>query len=87
MLDHTVGSVRQGTSKVRPGEQGGVIEDRVRQAVGGHLRQTAEDEREDGHREEWLDDGPSHADRCLLVANLEVSPHEEVEQLPVSPEL
>src|SRR5437867_12087282 len=87
MLDHTVGGVRQSARKVRPGKQGGVIENRVRQAVGGHLRQTAEDEREDGHCGEWLDDGPSHADRGLFIADLEVSPHEKIEQLSVSPEL
>ena len=61
-------------------------EDRVGQAVGRHLRQLAEEDREDDHRHQRLDDRPGGAEHRLLVADLDVAPDEEIQQLAVRPD-
>ena len=69
------------------GKQAAVGEERVRQPVGGHPGEPAEEDREDHHRHEGLQDRPGGAERGLLVAHLDVAPDQEVEQLAVLPEL
>src|SRR5207244_8074895 len=46
-----------------------------------------EDHREDGHREQWLQDRPRRAQDRLLVAQLETAEDEKVEQLVRAGEL
>ncbi len=55
----------------------------IGKAVGGYLPQLAEEQAENEHGEEGLDDRPCGAERGLLVANLDVAPDEEVQQLAV----
>lgn len=62
-------------------------DDRVRHSAGRHLRQTPEHHRQNHHRQERSDDGPGRSGYRLLVANQDVSPGQEVEQLPVAPEV
>ncbi len=53
----------------------------------GTLRELAEEEAEHDHREERLDHRPRRAERRLLVADLDVAPDQEVDQLAVFPDL
>ena len=56
-------------------------------SVRREVREPAEDEREDDHREEGLQDRPGDADRRLLVADRDVAPDEPAQQLAVLPQL
>src|SRR5262249_15284713 len=87
MLHHRAGRAAERGGEVHPGDQRGVSEDRVGQAFGRYASQAAEEDAEDDHRHEWLDHRPGRADRGLLIADLEIAPDEEVEQLAVLPEL
>jgi len=64
-------------------------EDGVRHVVaaGPHVEQLVEDDREHDHRQEGLQDRPGHPQHGLLVADEDVAPGEEVEQLAVLPQL
>ena len=73
--------------EVVPRQQRGVAEDGVRNAVGGHLRELAEEDAEGDHHQERLDERPGGAKDGLLVADGDVAPSEQVRQLTVVPEL
>ena len=71
-----------------PGEHGGEDHEGIgRGAFGGQPGHLAEDHGHDDHRQERLDDGPGDADDGLLVADGDVAPGEDVEQLAVAPEV
>ena len=53
--------------------------------IRGHLGEPAEKDAENDHSHERLDDGPRHPDEGLAVANFDVSPDQEVENLAVFP--
>ena len=54
---------------------------------GGMAYEPAEKDAENDHGHERLDDGPRHPDEGLAVANFDVSPDQEVENLAVFPQL
>ncbi len=85
--DQAVGGVGQAIGEKGPGDQGGVAEDRVGHAVGGHLGQAAEEDAEDDHGEKGLQDSPAGAQHGLLVADLDITPGQEVGQVAVLPEI
>src|SRR5262249_23274999 len=62
-------------------------EDRVRDAVRRRVPELAEEEREDDHQEERLQDGPRDPENGLLVADENVPPGEDEQQLATGPEL
>src|SRR5438093_275781 len=54
------------------------------------LRQSSEATKKDGEeqrRRQWLNDGPQRAEYGLFVADFDIAPDEEVQQLAVAPEL
>src|SRR4029079_10848147 len=61
--------------------------DRIRHALRGEVREAAEDEGEDDHRQEWLEDRSRYADRRLLVADCDIPPDERPEKLAEVPQL
>src|SRR5712692_7256285 len=85
VFDDDVGSGLEGGGEVGPGDERGEIEDGVGQAVGRELRKAAEEKSEDEHVEDGLKDNPEDADGGLFVADFDVAPHEEIQQLAVSP--
>ena len=81
LVDQALPGLGDPAGEERPGDQPGEDEDRVRDALGGDAREPPEDHREDEHRQERLEHGPGHAQDRLLVADLDVAPDEEEEQL------
>ena len=76
-----------GPGRRRSTEAGREGEDRVREAVGADAGELAEEDREDDHRHQRLEDRPRDSEGRLLVPDLDVAPDEEVEQLPVLPDI
>ena len=58
-----------------------------RRAVRGQLGQLAEDDGEDHHRQERPDERPGGADDRLLVAHRDIAPRQDLEKLPISPQI
>ncbi len=87
LVHHHAGGVLQRAGKVHPGKQGAVVKDGIRQPVRIHLGQFAEEKAEHHHGHEGLNHRPGRADGGLLVANLDVAPDEEIEQLARRPKL
>ena len=56
-------------------------------AAGGHFGHAAEEDAEDDHLRERLQHGPGGAEDGLLVADFDVAPDEEIEQLAIAPHL
>ena len=71
----------------RPGDQAREDEHGVREALGGDLGESAEDEREDRHQYQGLNDRPGAAQNRLLVPHRDVAPDQEPEQFPGGPQL
>jgi hypothetical protein len=86
IFDDDVGGGLKGRGEVGPRDEGGEIEDGIRKAERGELREATEKESEDQHGEERLEDDPSDADGGLLVADLYVAPDKEEEEFAVEPE-
>src|SRR5204862_2714884 len=84
---HAVGRLREPIGEERPRYERGEREQWVRHPLRRHLRQSSEEEAEHEHREERLEDRPRDAEQRLLVAHLHVAPREEVDQLPLRPQL
>ncbi len=61
------------TREVRPDDQPGVDEHRVRQPVARDAGEPSEHDGEDRGRDEWLQDRPGNAKEGLLVANAKVA--------------
>src|SRR6266540_1122092 len=87
VADDAGAALRERLLEVEPGEQARVHEHRIRQAVRRNIREPAEDDREDDHRRDRLNNRPGSAQDRLLVAHFDVTPHEEVQELAVLPEL
>ncbi len=49
------------------------------------MAQTDEKDREDNRHQNRLQDHPRHAEKSLSVANLQISPDQEVQQLAMTP--
>src|SRR5581483_7283254 len=79
--DDGVGCLDEPVLEEGPRQESGKGEDRVRHALGRDVRQPAEEEAEDQHGEEGLEYGPRHAERGLLVSDLDVSPGEVIKEL------
>jgi len=74
-----------GPKEVVPAKQGRVVEDGIRHPVRGQLGHHAEDERVEGHAEQWIEHVPQRPQRHLAVAALQVAQDEEADQEPVLP--
>src|SRR5882724_13286804 len=86
VFDDDVGGHLEGVGEVGPGNERGEIENGIGEAVGGELGETAEEKSEDEHVEKRLENDPEDADGGLFVADLDVAPDEEIEELAVSPD-
>src|SRR6266403_527950 len=86
VFDDYVGGGLEGIGEVGPGNERGEIENRIRQAVGGELGETAEEQSEDQHVENRLENHPEDADGGLFVADLDVAPDEKIKELAVGPD-
>ncbi len=82
-----VGGLVHRVGKQRPRHERGICEHWIGKAVRGHPGQMAEKDGEDHHREERLDDRPGRAEHRLLVADLDVTPDEKVQELAVLPQV
>ena len=80
-------AMREAGREERPRHERGVGEERVGNAVRRHMREASEEEREHDHREQRLEHRPSDPEHGLLVADLEVAPDEEVQQLAIGDDL
>ena len=76
----------EGVGEVGPGDESGEIENGIGEAVGGELGEAAEEKSEDEHGEDGLENDPEDADGGLFVADFDVAPDEEVEELAVGPD-
>jgi len=86
VVDDNVGGELEGVGEVGPGNESGEIENRIRQSLGWEFGEAAKKESEDEHGENGLENDPEDADDGLLVADLNVAPDEEVEELTVGPD-
>ncbi len=71
----------------QPRHQARQGKERIWQAVRRHAGKAPEDDAEDRHREERLDQRPAGAQHRLLVADFDVAPDEEEDQLAELPQL
>jgi len=93
--DHAEGRLLQRLGEEQPGQQAGVGEDRIRNPIGGDLRDLAEDDGEDHHRDQRRqqrpenpeNQRPENPENRLLVAHGHVAPDQKPEQLPIRPQL
>jgi len=84
---HAEGGLGEGGGKGVPRDDGSDVEDGVGEAVGGHLGDFAEDQRERAHHEEGLKDNPDDAQGRLFVADFDIALDEGDEQFPVIPKV
>jgi len=70
-----------------PWQQRGEREHRIRHPIRRQLGDPPEDDGKDDHRQKRPDERPQNADRSLLVADDDVAPGEERQQLPRLPDL
>ena len=77
--------LRHRAREERPGHEAGEVERQPGDP--GLLRVRVEEERHHDHQEQRLEDGPGDPERGLLVADEDVPPGEEEEELAVAPEL
>ena len=87
VAQHAVAADGYGVGEERPWKQSRVRENRIRNSVRWHLGQPAEDKREHQHREQRLKNRPGGAEQSLLVADLHVTPDQEIEEIAVAPEV
>src|SRR5262249_32026661 len=87
IVDDDVGSGLQGGGEIDPGDERGKVEDGIGKASGRKLGETSEEKSEHDHGEKRLKHDPGDADDGLLVADFDVAPDEEVEELAVAPKL
>src|SRR6266852_978030 len=85
VIDDDVGGHLEGIGEIGPGDESGEVEDGIGEAVVGELGEAAEEESEDEHVEDGLENDPEDADGGLLVADFDVAPDGEVEELAVGP--
>ncbi len=83
----TVGGRRHGVREERPWKERRKREQRIREAIGGHLGPASEEQAEHAHRRQRLKNRPRSAQHGLLVADLDVAPDEKSQELAVLPEL
>ena len=81
LADQALPALAHAGGEERPRQQPGEDEHRIGQALGRDLREPPEDDREDEHRQQGLEHRPGHAEHRLLVADLDVAPDQEKEQL------
>ena len=70
-----------------PGNEAGEEEHRIGQIIGRHTNEVTEEDAEDQRHRQRLEQGPGEADHRLLVADLQVAPHQDVEEGAVAPQL
>ena len=85
--DDARGRFVEAEGKEGPRHEAREIEDRVREPVRRHPGEPPEEQAEDEHGEQRLQHGPRHAERRLLVPDLDVTPDEEEQQLAIVPQL
>src|SRR5207245_2421885 len=87
VVDQAIGARCHHRGEEGPRQQASVRKYRIWLTRRGHPAQPPEQEREDDHGEEWLKYCPSHTQRRLLIADLNVSLCEDVEELPMRPHI
>lgn len=86
--DQAVGGFGKGGGEKGPGEHPGEDKEGIGGCtVGGQLGHFTEDDREDDHGEKGPNHCPGNADDGLLVANRNIPPGQDLEELPVTPEI
>ena len=85
--DHRAAGNAQRSGEELPGQHGGIGEDRVRHAIGGHLGKIAKEDGENHHGHERFEDRPQDAEHRLLVTHFQIAPGEEIDQLAVDPQV
>ena len=81
--DQAVPRRGQRVLEVGPEEQARVREEGVRDPLRWHLREAAEDQGEDDHREEGLEHRPGRPHDGLLIPDLDLPEGEEVQEFVV----
>jgi hypothetical protein len=88
IADEAVGGLGQGGGEEGPRQHAGKDHQGVRRsAFGGEFRDFPKDDGEDHHGEEGADHGPKNADDGLFVADRDIPPSKDGEELPVVPEV
>lgn len=86
--DETVARLAEGIGEELPGQHAGHDEERIGDGrVGVELGNAAEDDGENHHSEEGADDSPGDTDDGLFIADEDVAPGEEIEELAKAPEV
>ena len=86
LVDDDAGRGLHSGGEIHPRQKSTVIKNWIGQSLRWYFCQLPEKQAEDNHRQHRLKNGPGRADHGLLVANFNVAPHKEIEQLPVGPQ-
>src|SRR5262245_9686840 len=73
-------------SKQLPRQQGAETEDWIRNSIGRHFGEATKEQAKNEHHEKRLNDGPGCAQYRLFVANFDIAPGQEVQQLAILPQ-
>lgn len=87
VVDQGIAGLGKGVCKELPRQHGCVYHDGVGDAIGGELRQLAENDSEYYHGEKRPYDAPRDADDRLLIADQDILPRKEIKEFPVAPEV
>src|SRR5437016_4746152 len=85
--DQTLAGFRERGREELPGQHRSEDQDWIRDTIGGQLSDPAKYNGKNKHCQKGTDYCPSNADRSLLVADVNVSPGEDVEKLAVAPKV
>ncbi len=86
MFYETVCCLGEAICKICPGNKRTIGENWIRQSLRGDFREFTKKQAENHHREDRLNDCPASANCGLLIANLYVTPGEEIDELTVFPQ-
>src|SRR5581483_11270988 len=83
----TLSAASDGAREIIPRQESRERKDRVRQIVRREFGEIAKDERKDNRRRQRLQRDPRDAEYRLLVAHLDIAPHQKIQQLAIFPHI
>jgi hypothetical protein len=88
VADEAARGFAEDSRKQEPGQHAGIYHDRIGSpSLARQFGEPAEHDRKHHHRQKRPDDGPSDADDDLLVADRDIAPGEDREELAIGPEV
>jgi hypothetical protein len=86
VVDGNAGAALERGGEIGPGNERREIENGIREAIRWELGETTEEKSEDAHGHKRLQNDPGDTDDGLLVADFDVVPNEEIEEVAVLPD-